>query len=413
MFTLDQWQEIMETVRHNKLRTFLTAFGVFWGIFMLVLLLGAGKGLENGVFKEFGAGARNRLYVSGGKTSLRWQGLKPGREIKLTNADMEALHQQVAGVELLAPRNQLFGEYTIVRGTQNGAYQVFGADANFFTINGEVLTQGRLLSPLDVAERRKVLVLGEKVRKVLFGSAPALGQYVQVKNVFFKVVGIFSNTQNQGRSEERAYMPFNTFQTTFNQYNQVQLLALTTHGGVSVQDVADQVRLLLAHRHQFDPADKQAVDLENTEAAAKRFQGLFMGVRLFVAIIGILTLVAGVVGVSNVMLITVQERTREIGVRKALGATPWSIVNMILQEAVVITGASGYLGLLAGVALLDGVRYALVHSGGNVSYFDRPEVNLPVAGGSVLLLVLAGAAAGLVPAARAASIKPIEALRAD
>lgn len=413
MFNLDKWQEILETVRRNKLRTFLTAFGVFWGIFMLVLLLGVGKGLENGVFREFGAGARNRLYVSGGKTSLPWQGLKPGREIKLSNTDREAVRQHVAGVDLLAPRNRLFGEYTIVRGTQNGSYQVFGADAEFFTINGEVLTQGRLLSPLDVAEQRKVLVMGEKVRKVLFGDAPALGQYVRVKDVFFKVVGIFANSQNQGRSEERAYLPFSTLQTTFNQYNQVQLLALTTHGGVPVQAVADQVRQLLAHRHQFDPADKQALDLENTEAATKRFQGLFAGVKLFVAIIGILTLVAGVVGVSNVMLIVVQERTREIGVRKALGATPWSIISMILQEAVVITGVSGYLGLLAGVALLDAIRYTLARSGGHVSYFDRPEVSLPVAGGAVLLLVVAGAAAGLVPATKAATIKPIEALRAD
>lgn len=413
MFNLDKWQEILETVRRNQLRTFLTAFGVFWGIFLLVLLLGVGKGLENGVFKEFGAGALNRLYVSGGKTSLPWQGLKPGREIKLSNTDREAVRQHVAGVDLLAPRNRLFGEYTIGRGAQNGSYQVFGAEAEFFTINGEVLTQGRLLSPLDVAEQRKVLVMGEKVRKVLFGDAPALGQYVRVKDVFFKVVGIFSNSQNQGRSEERAYLPFSTFQTTFNQYNQVQLLALTTHGGVPVQDVADQVRQLLARRHQFDPADKQALDLENTEAATKRFQGLFTGVRLFVAIIGILTLVAGVVGVSNVMLIVVQERTREIGVRKALGATPWSIVSMILQEAVVITGVSGCLGLLAGVALLDAGRYALARGGGHVAYFDRPGVSLPIAGGAVLLLVAAGAAAGLVPATKAATIKPIEALRAD
>ncbi|MBC6606084.1 ABC transporter permease [Hymenobacter sp. BT188] len=413
MFDVDKWQEILGTMRRNKLRTFLTAFGVFWGIFMLVLLLGAGKGMENGIFKEFGAGARNSLYISGGKTSIPYNGLKPGREIKLTNVDQEAIRRQVDGVELLATRNRLFGEYTIMRGTKNGSYQVFGASADFFDLNGEVLHSGRLLNPMDVIERRKVMILGEKVRKVLFGDEPALGEYVQVKGVFFKIVGTFTNTQNQGRSEERAYTPFSTFQTTFNQYNQVQLFGLTSQPGIPVKQVEDQVRVLLATRHKFDPADKEALDLENNEEEVQRFQGLFTGIKLFVSIIGVLTLVAGVVGVSNIMLIIVQERTREIGVRKALGATPWSIISMILQESVVITGLSGYLGLLAGVAVLDAVRYALDQAGGTTSYFDRPEVDVTVAVSAIILLVVAGAIAGLVPAMKAANVKPIEALRAE
>ncbi|MBF9236808.1 ABC transporter permease [Hymenobacter sp. BT683] len=413
MFDLDKWQEILDTMRRNKLRTGLTAFGVFWGIFMLVLLLGAGKGMENGIFKEFGATARNSLFVSGGKTSLPWQGMKPGREIKLSNTDMEAVRRSIDGVELVAPRNRLSGEYTIERGTKNGSYQVFGANGEFFVINGEELKQGRLLSPLDLAEQRKVLVMGEKVRKVLFGDEPAVGQYVRIKGVYFRVVGIFTTTQNQGRNEERAYVPFSTFQTTFNQYNQVHLLGLTTRSGLPVKDLADQVRLLLARRHQFDPADKQALNLNNNEEEVQRFQGLFLGIKLFVSVIGVLTLVAGVVGVSNIMLIIVQERTREIGVRKALGATPFSIVSMIVQESVVITALAGYLGLLAGVAVLDGIRYALEKAGGTTSYFDRPEVNLTVAISAIVLLVVAGAVAGLVPATKAANIKPIEALRAD
>ncbi|MGY2131108.1 ABC transporter permease [Hymenobacter sp. HD11105] len=413
MFDIDKWQEILGTMRRNKLRTFLTAFGVFWGIFMLVLLLGAGKGMENGIFKEFGAGARNSLYVFGGKTSMPYNGLSPGREIKLTNVDQEAIRRQIDGIDLLAARNRLFGEYTIMRGTKNGSYQVFGASSEFFQMNGEVLKEGRLLNPMDVIERRKVMIMGEKVRKVLFGDEPAIGQYVQVKGVFFKIVGIFTNTQNQGRSEERAYTPFSTFQTTFNQYNQIQLLGLTSQPGTPVKQVEDQVRVLLAARHKFDPADKPALYLENNEEEVKRFQGLFTGIKLFVSVIGVLTLVAGVVGVSNIMLIIVQERTREIGVRKALGATPWSIISMILQESVVITGLSGYLGLLAGVAVLDGVRYALDQAGGTTSYFDRPEVDVTVAISAIVLLVVAGAIAGLVPAMKAANVKPIEALRAE
>ncbi|MBC6991125.1 ABC transporter permease [Hymenobacter sp. BT491] len=413
MFDLDKWQEILGTMRRNKLRTFLTAFGVFWGIFMLVLLLGAGKGMENGIFNEFGAGAQNSLFISGGRTAMPWAGLKPGRDIKLSNTDMEAIRQQIEGVELLAPRNRLTGEYTIMRGTKNGSYQVFGANGEFFKINGETLLKGRFLSPLDIGEQRKVMIMGEKVRKVLFGDEEALGQYVQVKGVFFKVVGIFTTTQNQGRNEERAYVPFSTFQTTFNQYNQVQLLGLTTTNGTPVKEIEGQVRILLARRHQFDPADKQALELNNNEEEVARFQGLFRGIKLFVSIIGGLTLVAGVVGVSNIMLIIVQERTREIGVRKALGATPWSIISMIVQESIVITGLSGYLGLLAGVGLLDSIRYAIQSTGAKLPYFDRPGVDVTVAVSAVLLLVVAGAIAGLIPATKAANIKPIEALRAD
>ncbi|SFQ49573.1 ABC transporter permease [Hymenobacter arizonensis] len=411
MFDLDKWQEILGTMRRNKLRTFLTAFGVFWGIFMLVLLLGAGKGMENGVWKQFGGGAKNSLFVSAGKTSLPWQGLQPGRQIKFTNDDLEAIRRQVDGVELLATRNRLFGEYTIMNGTKNGSYQVFGANAEFFDLNGEKLAQGRLLNPLDGIEQRKVMLLGEKVRKVLFGDSNCIGRFVQVKGVFFRVVGTFTNTGNNGRNEERAFVPFTTFQTTFNQYNQVQRIGVSSRKGTPVKELEEQVRQLLATRHKFDPADKQALDLDNNEEELARFEGLFSGIRLFVTIIGVLTLVAGVVGVSNIMLIIVQERTREIGVRKALGATPWSIISMIVQESVVITSVSGYLGLLAGVALLDAVRYALEQSGGTTSYFDNPQVNVSVALSATALLVVAGAAAGLVPATKAANVKPIEALR--
>lgn len=411
MINVDAWQEILGTMRRNKLRTFLTAFGVFWGIFMLVLLLGAGKGIENGIWKEFGGGAMNSLFVGAGKTSLPWQGMKPGREIKFANDDLKAIRQQVDGVEILASRNRLYGEYTIVNGTKNGSYQVYGASAEFFQLNGEKLARGRLLNPLDGVERRKVMLLGEKVHKVLFGDSSGIGKFVQVKGVFFKVVGTFTSTGNNGRNEERAFVPFSTFQITFNQYNQVHNMVMSSRKGTPVKQLEDQVRTLMAARHKFDPADKQAIYLENNEEEVARFEGLFTGIKLFVSVIGVLTLIAGVVGVSNIMLIIVQERTREIGVRKALGATPLSIISMIVQESVVITSVSGYLGLLAGVALLDAIRYALEQAGGTSSYFDHPEVNIGVALSATVLLVVAGAIAGLVPAIKAANVKPIEALR--
>ena len=415
MFDLDKWQEILGTMRKNKLRTFLTAFGVFWGIFMLVLLLGAGKGLENGIYNRFGDGAKNSIFFSNGRTSLAHQGLAPGREINFTNDDITAIEREVGNLKIVAPRNRLFGEFTINYKKQNGSYQVFGATDQFFKMNGEKLNKGRLLNPNDDREKRKVIVLGETAKNVLFGdSVNAIGQYVNIKGIYFKVVGIFNATgNNKGRREERAYIPFTTLQTAFNQPNKVQMLALVAQDGVPAEVIENRVRKVLATRHKFSEEDPLALQVNNNERELKQINGLFSGIRTFVWIVGIGTLIAGIVGVSNIMLIIVKERTREIGVRKALGATPFSVVSLILQESIVITAFSGYLGLLAGAGLLDGIRYLLESSGAELPYFAKPEVDVEVAIAATIVLVISGALAGLVPALKAANIKPIEALRAD
>ena len=365
MFNLDKWQEILGTMQKNKLRTFLTAFGVFWGIFMLVLLLGAGKGLENGVYNRFGAGAKTSVYVFTGKTALAHRGMVPGREIKFTNADLGAIERDVANVEVLAPRNRVMGEYTINYKKQNGSFQVFGAEPDFLKLNGELAFRGRLLNEYDEHEKRKVVILGEQASKVLFGEgADPVGEYVNIRGSYFKVVGTFKvKGNNSSRREERAYIPFSTLQTTFNQPNQVQMMALVAEPGVSAQTMEDRVRGLLAQRHKFSTEDKMAVGIENTETEYLKVMGLFNGIRIFVWIVGIGTLIAGIVGVSNIMLIIVKERTREIGVRKALGATPFSIVSLILQESIVITAFSGYLGLLAATGILAGLEYMMESSG--------------------------------------------------
>ncbi|WP_205500601.1 MULTISPECIES: ABC transporter permease [Hymenobacteraceae] len=414
MIDIDKWQEILGTIRKNKLRTFLTAFGVFWGIFMLVMLLGFGQGLQNGVFNRFGDGAKNGIFFSGGKSSMPHKGLGPGREIKLTNEDLATISREVPQVQIISPRNRLWGEYTINYKTENGSYQVFGSTPEFLEVNGERLKVGRLLNENDIKEKRKVIVLGEKVREVLFKDKTGLEEYVNIQGIHFKVVGIFTvRGNNGGRREERAYIPFSTLQTTYNQPNQVQLVAMVAQPGVKAQVIEDKVKSLLAQRHKFSPEDAQALDINNGEKEYEQIMGLFNGINMFVWVVGVGTLIAGIVGVSNIMLIIVKERTREIGVRKALGATPVSIVSMILQESVVITAFSGYLGLLAGVGLLDLMRYALEKSGAELPFFASPGVNLGVAVSATVLLVLAGALAGLMPALKAASIKPIEALRAE
>jgi putative ABC transport system permease protein len=413
MFDLDKWQEILSTMQKNKLRTFLTAFGVFWGIFMLVLLLGAGKGMQNGVEGEFGAFATNSLWIWNGRTSMPYNGLQPGRQVNFKDEDLAAIGRETKGIEIVAPRNWLNGEYTLSYKTKNGSFRVLGTSPDYFSIDVVNLTQGRLLNRNDMFETRKVVVIGNRVKEVLFGEKEAIGEYINIKGVFFQVVGIFKKEGNNGRFEERAFIPFTVYQTVFNPSRGVHNIALTAKSGTPAKELEEQVKLILAKRHRFDPKDEQAIGTNNNEENFKRFQGLFSAIRMFVWVVGIGTLIAGIVGVSNIMLIIVKERTKEIGVRKAIGATPISIISLIIQESVVITAVSGYLGLLAGVGLLDGIRYLIDSTGAELPYFTRPEVDLEVALAATIILVIAGALAGLIPAIKAAKIKPIEALRAD
>jgi putative ABC transport system permease protein len=413
MFDLDKWQEILATMQKNKLRTFLTAFGVFWGIFMLVLLLGAGKGMQNGVEGEFGAFATNSLWIWNGKTSIAHKGFQPGREINFKDEDLAAIAREIKEVEVVVPRNWLWGEFTLSYKNKNGSFRVMSTSHEYFVVDMVNLTEGRLLNRNDMTESRKVVVIGNRVKEVLFGDKQAIGEYINIKGIFFQVIGVFKKEGNNGRFEERAFIPFSIYQTVFNPNRNVHNIAMTTKSGASAKDLETQVKKVLAQRHKFSPEDEQAIGMNNNEEEYERFQGLFRAIRMFVWVVGTGTLIAGIVGVSNIMLIIVKERTREIGVRKAIGATPASIVSLIIQESIVITAFSGYLGLLAGVGLLDGVRYLIDSTGAKLPYFTRPEVDLGVALSATVILVIAGAVAGLIPAIKAARIKPIEALRAD
>jgi putative ABC transport system permease protein len=417
MFDLDKWQEILATIRKNKLRTILTAFGVFWGIFMLVILLGAGNGMQHGIEREFADQAKNSLGIWSGTTSLPHNGLKPGRNINFRNADVEAISQQLQNIDLLATRTNLWGEYTINYLDKNGSFPINGVSSDFTIINGSKIVEGRTINTPDEKEERKIIVIGQRVKNVLFGkditNAEVLGKYVKVKGINFQVVGIFTNKGNQGRFEERAYVPYSTLQTTFNQYNRVHNITMTTKPGIPAKELEDKVRRLLAQRLEFSTEDKEAIYINNNEENYAQFVGLFTAIKLFVGIISVLTLIAGVIGVSNIMLIIIKERTREIGIRKALGATPWSIVSLILQESIVITSVSGYLGLLAGVGVLELIGIAITQANDEIGYFTYPTIDLNIVFFAISILVVAGALAGLIPALKAASVKPIEALRAD
>lgn len=413
MFNIDKWQEIYTTVRKNKLRTFLTAFGVFWGIFMLVILIGAGRGFENGVYKEFG-GALNSIYIWSGKTSVPHEGSKPGKTINFTDEDLHTFQHTFEETNLFSPRNRLQGEFVLKYIDKNGAFQVLGVAPAYFSIDGQSALLGRLLNAKDLDEKRKTIVIGTRVQEVLFGeNEDPIGKYVDIKGVYFKVVGVFKDKRNDGRRQsERVYIPHATYQQVFSIDKKTNMFITTPKAGISAKQLEQKIKLHLAKKYNFSVDDPQALGVSNSEESYKRVQGLFTGINVLIWVVSIGTLLAGIVGVSNIMLIIVKERTREIGVRKAIGATPFSIVSLILQESVFITAIAGYAGLTAGVGILELLRSALNKAGDNAAYFSNPEIDLRIAVTAIVILVVSGALAGLIPAVKAAKIKPIEALKA-
>lgn len=416
MFDLDKWEEIFNTIRKNKLRTFLTAFGVFWGIFMLVMLLGAGQGMQNGVMEDFGSDATNSVWIFSGKTSAPFKGLPPGRIITFKEEDIQAVQDNLEGYEYIAGENWLRGDYTIKRKTKHAPFTVYGTGKDYFKIKiYQDYVAGRRLNMNDDREKRKVAVIGTRVAEVLFeDNEDPVGEYINIKGVFFKVVGVFFDKGWNGRFSERIYIPLSAYQQTFNpKKKDVTLFAVTTQTGVDGKELEGKIIKILAAQHQFSPDDPQAISSHNQEEQYKEMMGLFAAIKAFVWIVGLGTLIAGIVGVSNVMIIIVKDRTREIGIRKAVGATPGSIVSLILQESVIITAVSGYVGLVFGVALLELIKYFIVSSGAALPYFTRPEINFNVAVAATAILIIAGMLAGLVPALKAARIKPIEALRSE
>ncbi|MFZ5890099.1 MAG: ABC transporter permease [Myxococcota bacterium] len=416
LFDLDSWQEIWASLSRNKLRALLTACGVFWGIFMLIAMLGMGKGLENGARKNLGNMTARSVFIWTQRTSLPYRGLQPGRYLRMRNDDIKAL-QQVPGVEYVAPRLQLGGwreGVDVVAGDKAGNFTVMGDYPEFRHVEPFTLVRGRFLNQRDIEDQRKVIVLGDQMRNVLFGDESPLGRYVKVKGVYLMVIGEVTTdkTGDDGdRVHSAGFVPFTTFQQAFNQRDRVGWFALTTKANAPPEVVEATVKSTLQARHSVHPQDQDAIGSFNAAVQLGKVEGLFRGLRIFVWFVGTLTLLAGVLGVSNILLITVKERTRELGVRKALGATPWAIVSMVLKEAVVLTSLSGYVGLVAGVAALEGLSQVIERLPN--APLNRPEIDLKVALGAMLVLVLSGTLAGVVPARHAARISPVEALRTE
>ena len=411
---MDGLQEILYTLRQNKLRTALTAFGVFWGIFMLILLLGAGRGMQNGIYDSFGTEVRDFIVVWSGTTAVAHQGMNVGRYIQLTTEDMNAIRQQVPGVRFLASENRINGG-TIRYGNKTGSFSIHGIPDDFFKIKESVpFNFGRKLNPLDQMELRKSTILGRTVAERIFGQdVDPVGKEVEVNNVVMKVVGVFYDKGNRGQDSERIYIPDTTYRTVFGGGENVQTLWLRPLPGVDGFELEKQVVELLQRRHNVSPEDRRAVQSFNMAEPAKMVNGLFIAINGFIWFVGLGTLTAGIVGVSNIMIITVKERTREIGIRKALGATPFNIVKTLLLESILVTSIAGYAGLVLGVGLIELIAFGLRSAGAELPFFQNPEVNFQAAITAITLLVVVGALAGLMPALKAARIMPIEAMRAD
>jgi putative ABC transport system permease protein len=408
MFDIDIWQEIFATIKKNKLRTILTGFSVAWGIFILVVLLGSGTGLENGVRKDFAGDATNSIWIFQGQTSMAYNGMQSGRSIRFTNEDYDRTHEMVKAADHMTSRTGINGNGIIAYKNQYGSFEIDCVMPDNIYLELATIEEGRFINNFDISEKNKVVTISTIVRDELFKNKKALGQFIKVSGIPFKVIGVFKTVSD--RDNRRVYLPVSTAQMVFNGSNRIYAVAFTTGNMTAAESkkTENALRASFASHHKFSVDDKRAIWIRNNLENYTKFTGLFAGIRIFIWGIGILTIIAGIVAVSNIMIIVVKERTKEIGIRKAIGATPGSIIGLVILESILITGFAGYFGLVAGIGLLEILSPVFASPD---SYFLNPSVDFKVAVYATLVLIIAGTFAGLIPARRAARIRPIETLR--
>ncbi|NLU40255.1 MAG: ABC transporter permease [Bacteroidales bacterium] len=421
MFDLDRWNEIISTLKKNKLRSLLTAFGVFWGIFMLIIMAGAGKGLEKGITDGVGQVATNSFFMWTESTSEPYKGFRRGRYWEYDNEDVIFIKSSIGEADVVAPR--LFGwrgGNNTVRGDKTASFYIKGDYPEWTKIDPVDIIEGRWLNEVDILQKRKVCVVGENVQEEMFKPGEKIiGEYIRVNGVYYQIVGLIkpiSTININGRTEESIFLPFTTMQVAYNYGNSVHMLGITAKKGYSATFVEDKVIASLKERHAIAPIDVQAVGHINLEKQFKMFSTLFIGIQVLTWIVGIGTLLAGVIGVSNIMLVIIKERTQEIGVMRAIGATPRKVISQIIMESTFLTTLAGYLGLVSGIFILEILNKILAMApkdGDSQIFIKEPGVNLGIAVACLLILIISGAIAGYLPAKRAVEIKPIDALRAE
>ena len=425
MFDFDNIREIWSTMKKNKLRTFLTGFSVWWGIFILVVLLGAGNGLQNGIMYNFRDMAENRVEMWPRYTSKPWKGMKPNRRLVFKDEDYYMLKVDNPEVDLCSATinhsDTLTYNKEYFTGETNGVFP----DHALINMVQFHTGKGRFINDIDINNRRKVIVLSPRMAEVLFREKDPLGEYIRCGHSMFQVVGVYYDKNMSNNSP--AYIPFSTAQLLYNKGHGFYQLSFTAKNVITEEEnkaFEQRVRESLAKRHKFDPTDNSAIGMWNSSNEVRMLKNMTGGIILFIWIIGISTLMAGIVGVSNIMLVTVRERTREIGIRKAIGANPASILKLIIFESILVTAAFGYIGMISGIGVMEGINSVMTMMGANdaptggnmgedLTLFRNPTVSLSIAISSTIVLIIAGVFAGYYPARKATKISAIEAMRAE
>jgi putative ABC transport system permease protein len=411
---IDSYREIIDTLTRNKSRSFLTGFGVFWGVFMLVALMGGGKGLKEMLEKNFEGFAQNTVFIWGQQTSKAYKGFRKGRWWSMDYNDIHRLHQRVPELDVVAP--VLFSPWntgsTAYYGEQKTTPRVQGTSPEYAKVVAPKLYYGRYINEVDMQEHRKVCVIGKKIYKELFkeGGDPC-GKSIRIDSTYYEVIGVdyaSTNMNVNGRAEEKVTLPLTLMQQLYNRGNQVDMLVATGRKGVVMSSIADRIREAVTMAHFVDPTDEQGAMVFNTEVLFQMLDNLFRGVNFLIWLVGLGTLLAGAIGVSNIMMVTVRERTTEIGIRRAIGATPKMILSQIISESIVLTLVAGMSGILFGVMILQMLEMGNTEDGIVTAHF---QVGFWTALAAALMVSLMGVLAGLAPAARAMSIKPVDAMR--
>jgi putative ABC transport system permease protein len=410
LFDIDTWQEVYDSLTKNKLRSILTMVGVWWGILLLIGLLGAARGLENSFNRLFGDFATNSVFVIGGTTSIPFKGFQEGKRVRLTLSDTKKIEENVEGIEFVVPRNM--NQALVVRNFLSGTFSISGDFPLLDKVQKKKLLNGRFINQTDIDENRKVTVISEDIYKQLFEKdEEAIGELVKINNINFKVIGVFDvGNVNMGPRDDM-HIPFSTFQQIYNQGENIGWMMITGKPESDIVQIEKDAQLIIKNVHKIHPEDNRALRGFNLGKEFAKITGFLTGMQFLTWFVGIATLIAGVFAIGNILLIAVKERTKEIGVRRALGATPFEIKRQIVVEAVFITLVAGLFGIISGgwiLILLDSA-----FGQGDDATLVNASVSIGVVFLALLILVTLGTLIGLIPAFKATSIKPIEALREE
>ena len=407
MFDLDRWREIFQTLNKNRLRTALSGFTISFAILLFTLLFGVGNGLKHQFEKQFAGDAQNSVYIYSGRTTKPYKGLQSGRRIQYRNDDSKFINDKFEDeIQFFSPNIERNNIRVIYKGEQNN-YTVRGVYPDYQPLESAVIQDGRFLSYLDLKRKAKVVAIGRLVEEDLFGKLSAMGKEVNIEGISYKVIGVF-NDPGGDRDERFIYTPFTTMQGMYKPNDEIDRFGLTFNPSLNVDKAiafSNLLTKLLKEKHNVDPRDQGAIRVRNYAEGTRDVQNFMMVLNVIILFIGIGTLIAGIIGISNIMVYIVKERTKELGIRKALGATPSSIVGMIMLESIFVTAIAGYSGLLLGVFTLRALGDSL-----EKYFIINPSVETYVVVGATIILVIAGTIAGYIPAKRAARIKPIVAL---